>query len=82
MEKHRYPFVKHLNGYVRHQLISLASTSSREASNHKAGAKMEGTAWGWHKCNVDGAFFTSCNSGSTGVILRDHDGRFMAGRAT
>jgi hypothetical protein len=24
---------------------------------------------GWHKCNVDGAFFTSCNSGSTGVIL-------------
>jgi ribonuclease HI len=36
----------------------------------------------WHKCNVDGAFFTSCNSGSTGAILRDLDGRFMAGRAT
>jgi hypothetical protein len=37
---------------------------------------------GRHKCNVDGAFFTSCNSRSTSVILRDYDGRFMAGRAT
>jgi hypothetical protein len=43
---------------------------------------MEVAAWGWHKCNVDGTFFTSCTSGSTGIILRDHDGHFMARRAT
>jgi hypothetical protein len=48
----------------------------------RSGPKMEGTAWGWHKCDVDGAFFASCNSGSTGVILQDHDGYFMAGRET
>jgi ribonuclease HI len=32
------------------------------------------------KCNVDGAFSIEDNTGATGVILRDHDGRFLAGR--
>ena len=35
---------------------------------------------GWHKCNVDGAFSAADNAGAVGVILRDHDGRFLAGR--
>lgn len=36
---------------------------------------------GWHKCNADGAFSAADNSGAVGVVLRDHDGRFLAGRA-
>jgi hypothetical protein len=34
---------------------------------------------GWHKCNVD-AFSAVSASGATGVVLRDHDGQFLAGR--
>jgi ribonuclease HI len=36
---------------------------------------------GWYKCNADGAFSAADNTGATGVALRDHDGRFLAGRA-
>jgi len=33
------------------------------------------------KCNVDGAFSENDHTGATGVVIRDHDGQFKAGRA-
>lgn len=36
---------------------------------------------GWTKCNVDGAFFPDNGQGATGVVLRDHSGAFVYGKA-
>lgn len=35
----------------------------------------------WIKCNADGAFFQDWGRGATGVVLRDHNGAYMAGQA-
>jgi hypothetical protein len=37
---------------------------------------------GWYKCNVDAAFHKEINKTSTGWILRDHFGRFIAAETT
>jgi ribonuclease HI len=37
---------------------------------------------GWIKCNIDGAFYIHEDAGASGIILRDHTGRFVQGRAT
>jgi ribonuclease HI len=34
---------------------------------------------GWTKLNADGAFLAKDGSGGCGVVMRDHDGRFLAG---
>jgi ribonuclease HI len=34
---------------------------------------------GWAKLNADGAFSAAEGTGGCGVVLRDHDGRFLAG---
>nr|XP_051220950.1 uncharacterized protein LOC127339093 [Lolium perenne] len=36
-------------------------------------------AEGWMKVNVDGAMWTNSEKGGAGVVVRDHDGRFIAG---
>lgn len=36
---------------------------------------------GWIKCNVDGSFDNVNSEGATGVVLRDHHGWFVQGRA-
>jgi hypothetical protein len=36
---------------------------------------------GWIKCNVDASFHAEDRRGATGVVLRNHDGRYIAGRA-
>jgi ribonuclease HI len=36
-------------------------------------------AEGWYKANTDGAFLAMEGVGGSGVILRDHHGRFFAG---
>lgn len=38
-------------------------------------------ALGWIRCNVDGAFDPVNGKGATGVVLRDHNGCFIQGRA-
>lgn len=37
---------------------------------------------GWIKCNVDGAFQERDGTEATGVILRNHAGEFVGGRAS
>jgi hypothetical protein len=34
---------------------------------------------GWVKVNTDGAMVKSSDTGGGGVVVRDHDGRFLAG---
>jgi ribonuclease HI len=36
---------------------------------------------GWIKCNVDASFHAEDRRGATGVVLRNHDGRYIVGRA-
>jgi hypothetical protein len=36
-------------------------------------------AMGWIKINVDGAMAKNSEKGDGGVVVRDHDGRFLAG---
>lgn len=35
----------------------------------------------WYKFNTDGAFFANEKNGTTGAVIRDQDGRFVAGRS-
>jgi ribonuclease HI len=37
---------------------------------------------GWTKCNVDGAFQERDSTGATGIVLRNHAGEFIGGRAS
>jgi hypothetical protein len=37
---------------------------------------------GWIKCNVDGAFQERDSTGATGIVLRNHAGEFIDGRAS
>jgi hypothetical protein len=34
---------------------------------------------GWHKANADGAFSQALGHGGGGVVVRDHQGEFLAG---
>lgn len=36
---------------------------------------------GWHKCNVDGAFYPRDGQGAFGAVLRSSSGDFIEGRA-
>lgn len=45
----------------------------------RPGWKLSETSW--VKCNTDGAFCVEKRWGATGVVLRDHHGSFVAGRA-
>jgi hypothetical protein len=38
-------------------------------------------AAGWYKCNADGAFSQESRQGGGGVVLRDHQGVFLAGES-
>jgi ribonuclease HI len=61
------------------QLIHQGSTSSSQQQHI---ITWEKPLAGWYKCNVDAAFHKEINKTSTGWVLRDHFGRFIAAATT
>jgi ribonuclease HI len=63
------------------------SVQQVQQSNTSSSRQQQINTWttplaGWYKCNVDAAFHQQINKTSTGWILRDHFGRFVAAETT
>ncbi|XP_057793059.1 uncharacterized protein LOC131009666 [Salvia miltiorrhiza] len=76
-----------LAGSCREEWLNAHSTVGHATTTGAAAAVPRGCS-GWHnipegsiRCGVDAAFFTSMNAMGIGIVIRDHEGNFLAGKS-
>lgn len=69
------------NGHETRCLVYGGSCIPQKQQKEEVCDRWKKSPDGWYKCNADGALSTADNTEAVGVVLRDHGGRFLAGRA-